>query len=227
MAHEGNIFLDTIDISRAAYINSQNIPLNNSLKQTFHSGNATRTQSSSNNDLFINHKEAFETNNTRINDLNDEIRELKNKLRIIYEKDKEIDTLQCENKQLLRELEDLRRTYNSSKLALDALKTKEQEYIQNIRSLEERHKELSEESNNKRLNTEDKVVTQDKGITESKENKIQIDIPRLKSILYSRLKTYHEKHIEDLIQSYELHNKTEIDKELMEQILVEAIHMKL
>ena len=30
---------------------------------------------------------------------------------------------------MLRELEDLRRTYNSSKLALDALKTKEQEYI--------------------------------------------------------------------------------------------------
>ena len=221
MAREGNIFLDTIDISRAAYINSQNIPLNNPLKQTFNSGNATRTQSSSNNDLFINHKEAFETNNTRINDLNDEIRELKNKLRIIYEKDKEIDTLQCENKQLLRELEDLRRTYNSSKLALDALKTKEQEYIQNIRNLEERNKELSAESNNERLNTEDK------GITEHKENKIQINIPRLKSILYSRLKTYHEKHIEDLIQSYELHNKTEIDKELMEQILVEAIHMKL
>tara|TARA_B100000686_G_scaffold351388_2_gene450059 strand:+ start:678 stop:1343 length:666 start_codon:yes stop_codon:yes gene_type:complete len=221
MAHEGNIFLDTIDISRAAYINSQNIPLNNSLKQTFHSGNATRTQSSSNNDLFINHKEAFETNNTRINDLNDEIRELKNKLRIIYEKDKEIDALQCENKQLLHELDDLRRIYNSSKLALDALKTKEQEYIQNIRSLEERNKALSEESNNERINTEDEGDTQDKA------NKIQINIPRLKSILYSRLKTYHEQHIEDLIESYELHNKTEIDKELMERILVEAIHMKL
>ena len=101
------------------------------------------------------------------------------------------------------------------------MKTKEQEYIQNIRSLEERNKELPEGSDNDRLNTEDK------GITESKESKIQIDIPRLKSILYSRLKTYHENHIEDLIQSYELHNKTEIDKELMERILVEAIHMKL
>ena len=122
---------------------------------------------------------------------------------------------------MLHELDDLRRTYNSSELALDALKTKEQEYIQNIRSLEERNKALSEESNNERINTEDEGDTQDKA------NKIQINIPRLKSILYSRLKTYHEQHIEDLIESYELHNKTEIDKGLMERILVEAIHMKL
>ena len=64
---------DTNDLTRIAYSNkSSDIPLrNNSMTDRFES------------DTFINHKESFEQNNSRINSLNDEIRELKSKLRWI------------------------------------------------------------------------------------------------------------------------------------------------
>ena len=58
---------DTNDLTRMAYQNKSNdIPIrNNSI--------IDRNESNS----FINHKESFETNNKRINSLNDEIRDLK------------------------------------------------------------------------------------------------------------------------------------------------------
>ena len=63
---------DTNDLTRMAYQNKSNdIPIrNNSMPDRFES------------DTFINHKESFETNNKRINYLNDEIRILKEKLKL-------------------------------------------------------------------------------------------------------------------------------------------------
>ena len=36
---------------------------------------------------------------------------------------------------------------------------------------------------------------------------------------------YHEKHIDNLMNQYDLENKTEIDKTTMEKLLLEAIHL--
>ena len=62
-----NSLNDTNDLTRLAYSNkSSDIPLrNNSLTDRFET------------DTFINNKESFESNNSRINSLNEEIRELK------------------------------------------------------------------------------------------------------------------------------------------------------
>ena len=78
---------DTNDLTRMAYQNkSSDVPLrNNSITDRFES------------DTFINHKESFETNNSRINSLNDEIRELKEKLKEIYQKD---DTINLQKKEI-------------------------------------------------------------------------------------------------------------------------------
>ena len=54
---------------------------------------------------------------------------------------------------------------------------------------------------------------------------VSVDVPKLKNILYNRLKSYHENHIENLISQYGLNEKTEIEKEEMEKILLEAIHV--
>ena len=64
-----NSLNDTNDLTRLAYSNkSSDIPLrNNSLTDRFET------------DTFINNKESFESNNSRINSLNEEIRELKMK----------------------------------------------------------------------------------------------------------------------------------------------------
>jgi hypothetical protein len=60
---------------------------------------------------------------------------------------------------------------------------------------------------------------------EIKKEKIQLDVIKLKQVLYNRLKTYHEKHIDNLINQYDLQMKDSIDKETMEKILLEAIHI--
>ena len=102
---------------------------------------------------------------------------------------------------------------------------------------------------NKNISLENKLITQEsdhqKRIEEFKEKlnekdetideiietegyqseTIQINIPQIKSILYSRLKTCHEKHIDKLFNQYDLKNKKEIEKSLMEKILFEAIHL--
>ena len=64
-----------------------------------------------------------------------------------------------------------------------------------------------------------------KDANDTNDNLIAVDISKIKNILCSRLKSYHEKHIDDLILSYGLVNKKEIEKETMERLLVEAIHI--
>ena len=54
---------------------------------------------------------------------------------------------------------------------------------------------------------------------------IKVDIDQLKDILFKRLKSYHENHINDIIHQYDLNVKNEIDKKTMEQILFAAIHI--
>ena len=51
-------------------------------------------------------------------------------------------------------------------------------------------------------------------ITESskKEDKISVDIDKIKNILSNRLKDTHEKHIDDLIDEYNLNDCKRIDK---------------
>ena len=56
-------------------------------------------------------------------------------------------------------------------------------------------------------------------------DEISINVEQLKVVLCNRLKSYHEKHIDNLIQNYELETKSSIDKETMEKLLMEAIHL--
>ena len=54
---------------------------------------------------------------------------------------------------------------------------------------------------------------------------IPIDVNQLKDVLFNRLQTYHEKHIDELITTYDLHSKSEISKKTLEELLKQAIHM--
>lgn len=209
---------DTNDLTRIAYSNkSSDIPLrNSSMKDRFES------------DTFINHKESFEQNNSRINSLNDEIRELKSKLRLVYEKDDEIQKLKNELSQHELKLKDydryqndnirLRSKNDSLKRELDMLKITGLEvdkYKSENILLKKKVIELSKEETNEKLEEKE----------ESTKETIAVDVIRLKSILYNRLKSYHENHIESLILQYGLNETNEIEKDLMEKILLEAIHL--
>jgi predicted RNase H-like nuclease (RuvC/YqgF family) len=186
---------DTSDLTRLAYSNkSSDIPLrNSSLTDRFES------------DTFINHKESFESNNTRINDLNEEIRELKMKCREIYEKDEMIVSLQKECSDLKDSLND----YEKCKGENDFLRKENSRLKDEIKSkkteINKRNSEIKEEP--------------------SKDDKIDVDIDKIRSILSNRLKDTHEKHIDDLIKEYNLDDCKRIDKSVMEELLYKAIHL--
>lgn len=245
-----NFFLDSVkkdtslsslngrnDLTRLAYSNKSNdTPLrNNSMTDRFKP------------DTFINNKESFEQNNSRINSLNDEIRELKNKLKLVYEKDDEIQKLKNEKSQLELRLKESERHQNeNNRLRLDNDSLKRELDMLKITSLKT-DKLKSENEMLKRklleLTKEDKEIDKEQialeGIQDKEEieeieeietdgyskETVSVDVPKLKNILYNRLKSYHENHIEKLISQYGLNEKKEIEKEIMEKILLEAIHV--
>jgi hypothetical protein len=220
------------DLTRMAYQNkSSDIPLrNSSMTDRFES------------DTFINHKESFEQNNSRINSMNDEIRELKDKLRVVYEKDEKIQSLQNEFNDITFEVESLRPLQDKCRILtdenhslqndLDLLRIQEQNFHkmndENIllkKKLVEMTKE-KESNNSYDLDDLDKSDDLNDLNDSHNENMIPINIPELKLILNERLKSYHEKHIEKLIDDYGLQNKNKIDETTMKKLLLESIHLK-
>ena len=232
-----NIFLNDLnDISRSAYSNKtkNDIPLKNNAFERFET------------DLILNHKEEFETNNNRINSLNDEISELKNKLKLVQEKDEEIYKLKCEiqkfetrcqeNNKLqtenIRLQNDFKRMKDENdKLQLESLNNESLVTENNL--LKQKLVTLVKNEDKSDLikervdvqETIDAIQEIDIKEEEIKKEKIQLDVIKLKQVLYNRLKTYHEKHIDNLINQYDLQMKDSIDKETMEKILLEAIHI--
>ena len=192
---------DTGDLTRLAYSNkSSDIPLrNSSLTDRFES------------DTFINNKESFESNNSRINSLNEEIRELKMKCREIYEKDEMIVSLRKECGDLKESLND----YEKCKGENSFLRKENMRLKDEIKSQKNKNHSLK----NKRT---DEEISKNES---SKEDKIDVDIEKIKNILSNRLKDTHERHIDDLIKEYNLDDCKRIDKSVMEELLYKAIHL--
>ena len=236
-----NYFLDTsIDITREAYKNKNN-QLDNKPINRFET------------DIILNSKESFDSNNQKLNDLQDEISTLKQKLKTIYEKEEEIYKLKQENEKLKKDLtKNQLLTNDISMLTTENKKIRDENdklkiesiHIQSLQQenqmLKHKLNDVNDDSSNDNSNNEDNLYSNEensidinietKETKENKENKenkeeISIDINKLKSILFNRLKTYHEQHIDELIKTHDLHNKEKIDKKLMERILLEAIHI--
>jgi len=188
---------DRNDLARMTFQDkSSDIPIrNNSMTDRFE------------NNTFINHKESFENNNSRINSLNEEVREYKEKLRTLYEKDEEIRSLRVDCETLQKDVEE----YNKVR--------GENTFLRNENS--RLKQELSDLTRIKEENTSLKEKIKD----ESKGEKIKVDVVKIKEVLFTRLKDYHEKHIDELIDQYDLTKKKEIDKSMMEKILLQAIHV--
>ena len=186
---------DTSDLTRLAYSNKS------SDIPLRNSSLTDRFES----DTFINNKESFESNNSRINDLNEEIRELKMKCREIYEKEEMIVSLRKECEDLKDSLND----YEKCKGENDFLRKENSRLKDEIKSkkaeINKRNSEIKEEP--------------------SKDDKIDVDIDKIKNILSNRLKDTHEKHIDDLIKEYNLDDCKRIDKSVMEELLYKAIHL--
>lgn len=238
-----NIFLNSMnDLTRSAYSNNTKASeLDNKPINRFDT------------DILLNSKESFENNNNKINSLQEEILSLKRKLNIIPEKDEKIQEQKCEieklndqvilNSSIQSELEKLKSENktlrdNYDRLQLEnmnnnKLKQENDMLKQKIIQLHSQLKKQEIEDNFSESDIQD-IMTEDyeenleietyKGNKNNKE-KIEINIIQLKNVLSNRLKSYHDKHIEKLIDTYNLRGKTEIEKETMEKLLLEAIHI--
>ena len=217
-----NIFLNSVnDLTRQAYQSDhRNEPLNNSpLVSRFE------------NDVFITKKESFETNNSKINDLNDEVIELKSKLRLLTEKDDKIFELEGEIKQIDGEKSELIKTidrlkgFESENIRLKNENDGYQSDLMNMESIQQRNELLTKkllELATAKDEVEKEIVIDEEIKTE---DQIKVDIEKIKKILNNRLKSYHEEHIQKLMVEYELEEKEYITKSDMTALLNKAIHI--
>jgi len=226
-----NFFIN--DITRESYKRNDFKNETNSLVNRFES------------DILLNSKEAFESNNDRLNSLQDEIVSLKNKLKTVYEKEKEIYRLTVENKKLKSEVEENKKVIDennnlklqNSKLLNDIDQLNIQ--LMNLDSLKQENTLLKDKLK-KYLETEDKEEKEEKEdlhldihldseekkeSKEKKEKQIIINISQLKDILSNRLKKYHEDHIDSIIKQYDLKDNNSINISKMGEILEQAIHI--
>jgi hypothetical protein len=235
-----NIFLNSMnDLTRTAYSNNTKASdLDNKPVNRFGT------------DILLNSKESFENNNNRINSLQEEILSLKRKLNIIPEKDEKIQEQKCEieklndqiilNSSVQGELEKLKSENktlrdNYDRLQLENMNNNKlkQENDMLKKKIIHLHSQLKKqeieddfsESDIQDIMTEDYEENLDSKDNLSNKEKIEINIIQLKNVLSNRLKSYHDKHIEKLIDTYDLRGKSEIEKETMEKLLLEAIHI--
>ena len=232
-----NIFLNSMtDLTRTAYSNNTKASdLDNKPVNRFDT------------DILLNSKESFENNNNRINSLQEEILSLKRKLNIIPEKDEKIQEQKCEIEKLNDQIilnssiqGELEKSKSENKTLRDNYDRLQLENMNNNKlkqgndMLKKKIIELNSQLKKKKIEDEfsesdiQDIMTEDYEDNldnSSNKEKIEINIIQLKNVLSTRLKSYHDKHIENLIDTYNLRGKNEIDKDIMEKLLLEAIHI--
>ncbi len=206
-------------------------------------------------DIMLNGKTKFQDSNTIINSLQDEILTLKEKMKFVYEKDEEIQKLKYEidkmskeaselasNRQELFRLKEENRSLrdevekgrgNEMKISrLESenimLKEKLKDSLDSLDSLEKDNTLEKEEIDKGILFEEDdklQIEIKEERVEEIKDDLIHINIYNLKNVLANRLKSTHERHIDNLIQQYKIENNSKISKSIMEKMLKEAIHL--
>ena len=198
-------------------------------------------------DIIINGKTNFEKDNTIISSLNDEIVSLKEKMRFVTEKDEKIHKLQLEitslkkdnidnnrikeeNSKYRVENKKLRDEADNIRIQLTRLHSLESENSNLKSKLVEYHKQLEDQKVEKKekvegFSIEEILEDEEETIEVVREPLIPIDVNQLKDVLFNRLQTYHEKHIDELITTYDLHSNSKIAKKTLEELLKQAIHM--
>ena len=241
-----NIFLNSMnDLTRSAYSNNtkaselDNKPVNRfdtdillNSKESFENNN-NRINSLQEEILSLKRKlNIIPEKDEKIQEQKCEIEKLNDQIILNSSIQSELEKLKSENKTLRDNYDRLQlENMNNNKLKQenDMLKQK-------IIQLHSQLKKQEIEDNFSESDIQD-IMTEDyeenleietyKENKENKENKekIEINIIQLKNVLSNRLKSYHDKHIEKLIDTYNLRGKTEIEKETMEKLLLEAIHI--
>ena len=88
------------------------------------------------NNIFLNKRESYDDSNKIINSLNEELLSLKRKMKFVYEKDKEIQTLKQKIIEIQNANKDIDSKYKNENIALkqinETLNTKNKDYLSQI-----------------------------------------------------------------------------------------------
>ena len=236
------------DVERSAYSNSGSSTSMDNPANGLNRGKPNRFET----DIMLNGKTKFQDSNTIINSLQDELLSLKEKMKLVYEKDEEIQKLKYEidkmskeaselvsNRQELFRLKEENRSLRDevdkgrgnemkiSRLEGENRMLKEKLSIDDSNSLEEDNSLEKDEIDKRILFEDDKlqIEIKEEKVEEIKDDLIHINIFNLKNVLANRLKSTHEQHIDNLIQQYNIENNSKISKSIMEKMLKEAIHL--
>tara|TARA_B100000925_G_scaffold22383_1_gene15149 strand:+ start:95 stop:775 length:681 start_codon:yes stop_codon:yes gene_type:complete len=175
----------------------------------------------------LNGKTKYEEENTIIKSLEEEIVNMKHKMSFVYEKDEEIAKLTEQVRKLTKEkgeLEDM--TKDTSQVRLENQQLKErlkqyESYEAQVSSLKQENSKLKSKI---RTDTIEDINTDEYSLEEVEEM-IDVNIPKLRHVLLTRLKDKQTDHIEKLIDQYGLKRKNKVKRSLMEEMLEQAIHL--
>jgi len=191
-------------------------------------------------DIQLNGKTRFEESNTIIKSLEEEIVNMKHKLSFVYEKDEEIGKLKGTINDLKKDNKELQ-SYSSEcmKLRLEVKQMKDQLDFQELQTnqqdklmkenklLKGKLKEFTKEDEGEHSITDITTITD--FLSDSEEEKeeelMDVNVPHLRKVLFSRLRNKQAHHIEGLINTYNLKNKNKIKKSILEKMLEQAIHL--
>ena len=204
--------------------------------------------------IFLNKRESYDDSNKIINSLNEELLSLKRKMKFVYEKDKEIESLKQKIIEIGYTNKDSDSKYQNENIALkqinESLQIKNDEYLSqieaslfeekavdtNIKGYEDEIKQLKTIKDNlmkensilkRKLNSKkeiyDDIETIHFDIEPKIEEKIVVDINKLKNIMNKKLKKQKEDKIDKILQEYGITDKKSVNKEKINRIIKEII----
>jgi len=185
-------------------------------------------------DIQLNGKTKFEESNTIIKSLEEEIVSMKHKLSFVYEKDKEIGKLKEQINELKKENKGFQRSSQEcNKLRMETKQLKDQLDLlsmkgnQNDTLLSQNRllKDKINELTNDEAPIEEIIEPFHDSEDDSPDEMMDVDIHQLRRVLLTRLQDKQTKHIEGLINSYNLRKKNKVKKSILEKMLEEAIHL--
>lgn len=200
--------------------------------------------------IFLNKKESYDDSNKIINSLNEELLSLKRKMKFVYEKDTEIEKLKQKIIEIGNTNSGSDNKYKNENIALiginKSLEEKNSEYLSQIEASLFEEKEVDkhnikykDELNDlKKQNSllkkklykyenqadiEEDIDTINFDIKPKIEEKIIVDIEKLKKILDTKLKMKKENKIDEIFEKYGIIDKKSVNKDKINKILKEIM----
>ena len=166
--------------------------------------------------ITVEKRESFDDTNKTLNNLNDEILQLKRKLKVVQEKDTEIDKLKKENKKLYEELESINKKTDKA--------------FQFEKEIKELKKKLESNDVNKELEKENLVLKRELHQLKNRENipeetiDFGVEVKRKVKIEHTKLnKKFNPKVVQLVLEKFKLNDGDMVDMDTFKRVVKEII----